>query len=124
MSDEKNPLVLRSSQNGEAVTGNFWHEVGGRPTFEKLVREFYAGVASDEVLRPMYPEDDLEGCHPAADRLPGAVLGRSGHLQRAARASAAADAAPAVQGEPCGARPLAAAHACRRRLTRAAAAPG
>jgi hemoglobin len=47
---------------------NFWKEVGGRPTFEKLVRTFYAGVATDPVLRPMYPEEDLEG---AIQRLTG-----------------------------------------------------
>jgi hemoglobin len=52
----------------EAVTGNFWAEIGGRPTFEKLVREFYAGVATDDILRPMYPEEDLEG---AIQRLTG-----------------------------------------------------
>ena len=64
----KAPLTLRSSENGEAVTGNFWAEIGGRPTFEKLVRQFYVGVASDDILRPMYPEDDLEG---AIQRLTG-----------------------------------------------------
>jgi hemoglobin len=68
MSDEKSPLTLRSSENGAAVGGSFWLEIGGRPTFEKLVREFYAGVASDELLRPMYPEADLEG---AIQRLTG-----------------------------------------------------
>jgi hemoglobin len=62
------PITLRSSENGEAVAGNFWAEVGGRPTFEKLVRAFYAGVAGDDILRPMYPEDDLEG---AIQRLTG-----------------------------------------------------
>jgi hemoglobin len=62
------PLTLRGSERGEAVTGNFWHEIGGRPTFEKLVRAFYAGVATDPVLRPMYPEEDLEG---AIQRLTG-----------------------------------------------------
>jgi hemoglobin len=62
------PIMLRASENGEAVTGNFWREVGGRPTFEKLVRDFYVGVADDEVLRPMYPEEDLEG---AIQRLTG-----------------------------------------------------
>lgn len=40
--------------------------VGGEPTFRKLVNEFYAGVATDPLLRPMYPEADLG---PAADRL-------------------------------------------------------
>jgi hemoglobin len=62
------PLTLRSSEHGEAATGNFWREVGGRPTFENLVRQFYVGVASDDILRPMYPEDDLEG---AIQRLTG-----------------------------------------------------
>ena len=64
----QSPITLRSSENGEAATGNFWREVGGRPTFEKLVRTFYLSVADDEVLRPMYPEADLEG---AIQRLTG-----------------------------------------------------
>ena len=34
--------------------------MGGAPTFERLVESFYAGVAEDAVLRPLYPED-LEG---------------------------------------------------------------
>jgi hemoglobin len=40
--------------------------VGGEETFRRLVEAFYAGVADDPVLRPLYPEDDLG---PAADRL-------------------------------------------------------
>ncbi len=39
---------------------SFFDQVGGHPTFEKLTREFYRGVADDPVLRPMYPEEDLE----------------------------------------------------------------
>lgn len=31
--------------------------VGGQPFFDRLVEHFYAGVAADTVLRPMYPED-------------------------------------------------------------------
>ncbi len=31
--------------------------VGGRPFFDRLVARFYDGVATDEVLRPLYPED-------------------------------------------------------------------
>lgn len=46
--------------------GSFYDLVGGEPTFRKLVDEFYAGVASDPLLRPMYPEEDLG---PAAERL-------------------------------------------------------
>ena len=34
----------------------------------RLVERFYAGVAQDEVLRPLYPEEDLG---PAAERLLG-----------------------------------------------------
>jgi hemoglobin len=45
---------------------NFYEAVGGEPTFRKLVDEFYAGVATDPVLRPLYPEADLA---PAAERL-------------------------------------------------------
>ncbi|CAN5309169.1 globin [soil metagenome] len=64
-----NPVTIRMGQGGESVGGNFWQEVGGRPTFERLVREFYAGIATDEVLLPMYPEQpDLEG---AIQRLTG-----------------------------------------------------
>ena len=48
--------------------GSFWAAVGGRPTFEKLVRTFYAGVASDPELLAIYPEQDLEG---AIQRLTG-----------------------------------------------------
>ena len=66
---EPNPVTLRMSAGGEAAQGNFWEQIGGRPTFEKLVRAFYEGVATDEVLLPMYPEQpDLEG---AIQRLTG-----------------------------------------------------
>ena len=61
-------LTLRSGPSGQSVQGNFWEQVGGRPTFEKLVRAFYEGIKSDEVLLPMYPEHDLEG---AIQRLTG-----------------------------------------------------
>jgi hemoglobin len=36
-----------------------YEAVGGMPFFERLVSRFYEGVAADEVLRPLYP-DDLE----------------------------------------------------------------
>jgi len=50
--------------NGRADT--FFAAVGGEETFRRLVERFYAGVADDPVLRPLYPEEDLG---PAADRL-------------------------------------------------------
>ncbi|WP_084039923.1 globin [Demequina sp. NBRC 110053] len=40
---------------------SFFEAVGGHATFERIVRRFYSGVAEDPVLRPMYPEEDLEG---------------------------------------------------------------
>ncbi len=39
---------------------------GGHGTFVRLVRRFYQGVAGDEELRAMYPEEDLG---PAEERL-------------------------------------------------------
>ncbi len=37
----------------------FYEAVGGEETFTLLVRCFYAGVATDPILRPLYPEEDL-----------------------------------------------------------------
>jgi hemoglobin len=37
-----------------------YERLGGMPFFESLTERFYQGVAADEVLRPMYPED-LDG---------------------------------------------------------------
>lgn len=59
------PVRIRRP-DGQNVGGNFYEAVGGKVTFEKLVAKFYEGVADDEVLRPMYPEEDLG---PAAERL-------------------------------------------------------
>ena len=39
---------------------------GGEAAFRALVEHFYAGVANDPVLRPIYPDEDLSG---AAERL-------------------------------------------------------
>ena len=36
-----------------------FERIGGKPTFDKLTAEFYRGVASDPLLKPMYPEEDL-----------------------------------------------------------------
>lgn len=60
------PLTLRLGQDGERAEGSFYEQIGGRPVFEKLVHVFYRGVADDELLRPMYPEEDLG---PAEERL-------------------------------------------------------
>ncbi len=55
-----------ASGAGEAAPLSFYDEIGGHDTFVRLVDEFYRGVADDEVLRPMYPEEDRG---PAKERL-------------------------------------------------------
>ncbi len=43
------------------MSENFYEAVGGEKAFEQLVSHFYALVAIDPILRPMYPVDDLHG---------------------------------------------------------------
>ena len=38
---------------------SLYERAGGMPFFEDLVARFYAVVADDDVLRPLYPEADL-----------------------------------------------------------------
>jgi hemoglobin len=52
--------------SGERVGGNFFELIGGTETFKKLTDKFYEGVATDDVLLPMYPQEDMAG---AAERL-------------------------------------------------------
>jgi hemoglobin len=40
---------------------SFFEHIGSHETFTKLVDAFYDGVKSDPVLRPMYPDDDMDG---------------------------------------------------------------
>jgi hemoglobin len=40
---------------------SFFDEVGGHATFTRLVARFYAGVRTDPVLAPLYPQDDWDG---------------------------------------------------------------
>ncbi len=40
---------------------SFYDAVGGAETFHAIVSRFYALVAQDEILRPIYPEEDLSG---------------------------------------------------------------
>ena len=50
----------------ERDTTNYYELFGGEPFFADLVSQFYARVATNEILRPMYPESDMAG---AAHRL-------------------------------------------------------
>ena len=45
---------------------SFYEQVGGEKFFSNLVSQFYAHVATDPILRPMYPDSDLNA---AAERL-------------------------------------------------------
>jgi len=47
-----------------------YERVGGTPFFTALVGRFYAGVADDPVLRPLYPAD----LGPPAERLAGFLV--------------------------------------------------
>ncbi len=41
--------------------GALFAALGGHETFRRLVHRFYAGVRTDELLSPMYPQDDWDG---------------------------------------------------------------
>ena len=47
------------SDPGDDSEDTFYDAVGGADTFRRLVAIFYAGVAEDPILRPLYPEEDL-----------------------------------------------------------------
>ncbi|WP_170292472.1 globin [Mycolicibacterium grossiae] len=40
---------------------SFYDAVGGAETFHAIVARFYELVRDDEILRPLYPEDDFAG---------------------------------------------------------------
>ncbi|MEV0357636.1 globin [Nocardia sp. NPDC050697] len=45
--------------SGEQPTTSFYEEIGGAETFRRILATFYREVATDPVLRPLYPEEDL-----------------------------------------------------------------
>ncbi|HEV2780491.1 MAG TPA: globin [Actinophytocola sp.] len=48
------------------ATESFYEAVGGEATFRRIVGRFYEEVAKDELLRPLYPDEDLG---PAEEKL-------------------------------------------------------
>ena len=54
------------SIEGVVEGATFFDAVGGHATFERLISSFYARVRDDPVLRPLYPDDELDA---AAERL-------------------------------------------------------
>ena len=78
----------------------YYEEIGGFETFRRIVAKFYEGVAGDEVLRPLYPEEDLG---PAEERFLLFLVqywGGPTTYSEHARPPPAADAARAVRGQP------------------------
>jgi hemoglobin len=51
--------VSPTTDPGAEPEVSFYDEIGGMPVIERIVARFYEGVASDPVLGPMYPQDDL-----------------------------------------------------------------
>jgi hemoglobin len=45
--------------NGGVSEPTFYEQIGGMPVIERIVARFYAGVAEDDVLGVMYPQEDL-----------------------------------------------------------------
>ncbi len=50
---------MSQSSTNEQRASTVYEAVGGEQTFTSLVAAFYAGVATDPVLRALYPEDEL-----------------------------------------------------------------
>ena len=64
MSEDKYLYQVETTESKLEPT--LYEQMGGAQFFEKLVAGFYEGIKTDPVLRPMYPEVDLDG---AIDRL-------------------------------------------------------
>ena len=54
--------------------------MGGEAFFADLVSQFYARVATNPILRPMYPDEDMKGASPAM--VLRTILGRTNYLRR------------------------------------------
>lgn len=52
--------------NKDSASRTLYEVVGGEPFFRQLVAGFYERVKTDDLIGPMYPDDDWEG---AEDRL-------------------------------------------------------
>jgi hemoglobin len=48
------------TQPTEDSEDSFYDHVGGADTFRRLVHRFYQGVAEDPLLRPLYPDAELD----------------------------------------------------------------
>ena len=78
--------------DAEGIT--VYEAAGGMPFFERLVCAFYEGVRYDPVLRPMYPDDDMEGAQRRLALLPVSPALSWDTLMREARYVQALDLLP------------------------------
>jgi hemoglobin len=53
------PAPPPTRDDGQVTAETFYEEIGGFETFRRIVAKFYEGVAGDELLRPLYPDEDL-----------------------------------------------------------------
>lgn len=53
--------MTASEAGSPDAAASFYTAVGGEDTFRRLVARFYAGVATDPLLRPLYPDPELSG---------------------------------------------------------------
>lgn len=51
--------VMMGDMSSQEIT--VYEAVGGQDAFRRLVAGFYARVAEDPLLRPLYPDEDLSG---------------------------------------------------------------
>jgi hemoglobin len=51
--------VMMGGMSSQEIT--VYEAVGGQDAFRRLVAGFYARVAEDPLLRPLYPDEDLSG---------------------------------------------------------------
>jgi hemoglobin len=51
--------MTSGEQTAGRTTQSFYDAVGGAETFQRILAAFYREVANDEVVRPLYPEQDL-----------------------------------------------------------------
>ncbi|GAA2043288.1 hypothetical protein GCM10009720_25140 [Yaniella flava] len=64
--ETKSAAEQAQKTNAPSEQTSFYDQVGGEPTFRKLVHEFYQQVEADPEFKAMYPEEDLG---PAEQRL-------------------------------------------------------
>lgn len=79
MTDQQPPEQPQNAPEGPQQPSATVFDVVGEDGFERLTAAFYARVREDDILGPMYPQDDMQG---AQDRLRDFLVYRFGGPQR------------------------------------------